>query len=130
MDKLNRIDDSMKYTEEWNRYLRSLSHDYGEPTKLIWISKRRKKYVLEFEKTQTLVINDDVYKFNEILSCGIENALPMQVGAFKTTKPYILLVRTSNRTNLLVALTVWGMSQAYAIYELIQDIIKSKVLSE
>lgn len=63
---------------EWSEYLQSLSNKYGKVTNLIWISKRRRKYILEFAYTRMLVINDEVYKFKDIISCKVEKAVSLQ----------------------------------------------------
>ena len=99
---------------------------YGNPSAFIWISKRRQKFVIEFKEAQMLVINGEELSFNEILSCSIENVPLTQLHEQSTSEPYILLIRTSNKTNLLIALTIWGEYNANAIYKLVQKVIKSK----
>ena len=60
------------------QYIQSFSDKYGKVTNLIWISKKRRKYVLEFAYTRMLVINDEVYKFKDIISCKVEKAVSLQ----------------------------------------------------
>ena len=109
---------------EWDEYLQSLSNKYGKITNLIWISKKRRKYVLEFAYTRMLVINDEVYKFKDIVSCKIEN-VSLQKETAKASEPCILLIGTNNPTNMLVSVTVWSKSVASEINDLIQEIVKS-----
>ncbi|MDO5483036.1 MAG: hypothetical protein Q4F47_08370 [Bacteroidaceae bacterium] len=110
---------------EWDEYLHSLSNKYGKITNLIWISKKRRKYVLEFAYTRMLVINDEVYKFKDIVSCKIEKAVSLQKETEKASEPCILLIGTNNPTNMLVSVTVWSKSVASEINDLIQEIVKS-----
>lgn len=110
---------------EWSEYLQSLSNKYGKVTNLIWISKRRRKYVLEFAYTRVLVINDEVYKFKDIISCKVEKAVSLQKDAENASEPSVLLVGVNDNTNMLVSVTVWSKTVANEISNLIQEIIKS-----
>lgn len=110
---------------EWNNYIQSLSDKFGKVTNLIWISKKRHKYILEFAYTRVLVVNDEVYKFKDIISCRVEKAASLQEETEKTSEPHVLLIGVNNNTNRLVSVTVWSKSIAYEINDLIQEIIKS-----
>lgn len=110
---------------EWNEYLQSLSGKYGKVTNLIWISKKRRKYILEFAYTRILVINDEVYKFKDIISCKVEKAVFLQKDTENASEPSVLLVGVNDNTNMLVSVTVWSKSIANEINNLIQEIIKS-----
>lgn len=107
------------------QYIQSFSDKYGKVTNLIWISKKRRKYVLEFAYTRMLVINDEVYKFKDIISCKVEKAVSLQKDAENASEPCILLIGTNNLTNMLVSVTVWSKTVANEINDLIQEIIKS-----
>ena len=110
---------------EWNNYIQSLSDKYGKVTNLIWISKKRRKYVLEFAYTRMLVINDEVYRFKDIVSCKIEKAVSLQKEIEINATPQILLIGINNNTNMLLSITVWSKSVANEINDLIQTIIQS-----
>ena len=110
---------------EWNNYVQSLSEEYGKVTNLIWISKKRMKYILEFAYSRVLFINDEKYNFNDILSCRIENAPYLCSEQENASDPCILLIGTNNLTNMLVSVTVWSKSVASEINDLIQEIVKS-----
>lgn len=110
---------------EWNNYVQSLSDKFGKLTNVIWISKKRQKYILEFAYTRMLVINGETYKFNDILSCRIEKAASMQKLAENASEPYILLIGVNDNTNMLLSITVWSKSVATEINNLIQEIVKS-----
>lgn len=112
---------------EWNEYLQSLSYQYGKVTNLIWISKKRCKYILEFAYTRILVINDEVYKFKDILSCRIEKAPCHDNEDSNLSKPYIVLIGINSNTNMLLSLTVWSKSIATEIDSLLQNIIQSNI---
>lgn len=107
------------------QYIQSFSDKYGKVTNLIWISKKRRKYVLEFAYTRMLVINDEVYKFKDIISCKVEKAVSLQKDAENASEPCILLIGTNNLTNMLVSVTVWSKTVANEINDLIHEIIKS-----
>ena len=110
---------------EWSEYLQSLSDKYGKVTNLIWISKKRRKYILEFAYARILVINDEVYKFKDIVSCKVEKAVYIPKKTEKASEPYILLIGVNDNTNMLVSVTVWSRSIANEINNLIQEIVKS-----
>lgn len=110
---------------EWNNYIQFLSDKYGKVTNLIWISKKRRKYILEFAYTRMLVINDEVYKFNDIISCKVEKAVSLQKDADNASEPSVLLVGVNDNTNRLVSVTVWSKTVANEVNDLIQEIIKS-----
>ena len=110
---------------EWNEYLQSLSDKYGKVTNLIWISKKRRKYILEFVYTRMLVINDEVYKFKDIVSSKIEKAVSLQKETENASDPYVLLIGVRDNTNMLVSVTVWSKSVVNEINDLIQEIVKS-----
>ena len=113
---------------EWSRYLQSLSEKYGKVTNLIWISKKRHKYILEFAYARILVINDEVYKFKDIVSCKVEKPISFQKEIGNSSEPYVLLIGINSKTNMLVSVTVWSKSVVNEIKELIQEIIKSNKL--
>lgn len=110
---------------EWSEYLQSLSGKYGKATNLIWISKKRRKYILEFAYTRMLVINDELYRFKDIVSCKIEKAVSLQKEIGINATPQILLIGLNNNTNMLLSITVWSKSVANEINDLIQTIIQS-----
>ena len=110
---------------EWNNYVQSLSEEYGKATNLIWISKKRMKYILEFAYSRVLFINDEKYNFSDILSCRIENAPYLCSEQENASDPYILLIGTNNPTNMLVSLTIWSKRVASEIDSLMQNIIQS-----
>ena len=91
---------------EWNNYVQSLTEKHGKATNLIWISKKRKKYILEFAYSRVIFINDEKYNFSDILSCRMEKAFYPCNEKEKTSEPYILLIGTNNRTNMLLSLTI------------------------
>ena len=66
---------NMRMDAEWNEYIQSLSDKYGKVTNLIWISRKRRKYILDFAYSRILVINDEVYKFKDVVSCRIEKGV-------------------------------------------------------
>lgn len=110
---------------EWNNYLQSLSDKFGKVTNLIWISKKRRKYILEFAYTRILVINDEVYKFKDIISCRVEKAVSLQKETENASEPHVLLIGINNNTNRLLSITVWSKSVASEIESLMQNIIQS-----
>ena len=110
---------------EWSEYLLSLSDKYGKVTNLIWISKKRRKYILEFAYTRMLVINDEVYKFKDIVSSKIEKAVSLQKETENASDPYVLLIGVRDNTNMLVSVTVWSKSVVNEINDLIQETVKS-----
>jgi hypothetical protein len=111
---------------EWNNYIQELSDKYGKPTNLIWISKKRKKYVLDFAYARILVINDEIYKFENIVSCKIE-----KLQQTETEGPYALLIEIKKNAELIISLTVWSKSTADIVNDLMQQIILSnKICNE
>ena len=110
---------------EWNNYVQSLSEEYGKVTNLIWISKKRMKYILEFAYSRVLFINDEKYNFSDILSCRIENAPYLCSEKENASDPCVLLIGTNTPTNMLVSLTIWSKSVASEIDSLMQNIIQS-----
>ena len=118
-------DTKLDMNTEWSEYLESLSDKYGKVTNLIWISKKRRKYVLEFAYARMLVINDEVYKFKDIISCKVEKVVSFQKDAENASEPSILLIGVNDNTNMLVSVTVWSKSVANEINDLIHEIIKS-----
>ena len=110
---------------EWNEYVQSLSEEYLKATNLIWISKKRMKYILEFAYSRVIFINDEKYNFTDILSCRMEKAPYLCNEKDNASEPCILLIGTNNPTNMLVSLTIWSMSVAREIDCLMQNIIQS-----
>lgn len=110
---------------EWNNYVQSLSEEYGKATSLIWISKKRRKYILEFAYSRVIFISEEKYNFSDILSCRMENASYLRSEKDNASEPYILLIGTNNKTNMLVSLTIWSKSVASEIDSLMQNIIQS-----
>ena len=110
---------------EWNNYIEELSRKYGKPTNLIWISKKRKKYVLDFAYARIVVINDEIYKFKNIVSCKIE-----KLQQTETEGPCALLIEVNKNAELIISLTVWSKSTADAVNNLIQQIIKSNKICD
>ena len=110
---------------EWNKYVQSLSEEYGKATNLIWISKKRMKYILEFAYSRVIFINDEKYKFSDILSCRIESVPSLCGERDNASEPCILLVGTNNPINRLISLTIWSKSVASEIDNLMQNIIQS-----
>lgn len=110
---------------EWNNYTKSLSEEYGKVTNLIWISKKRKKYILEFAYSRVIIINDEKYNFSDILSCRMEEAPYLRNEKGNTSEPCVLLIGTNNPTNMLLSLTIWSKSVANEIVGLMQSVIQS-----
>ena len=111
--------------KEWNNYIQELSDKYGKPTNLIWISKKRKKYVLDFAYARVLVINDEIYKFKNIVSCKIENLQQTE-----TEWPCALLVEVNKNAELIISITVWSRSTAEVVNDLMQQIIQSNKICD
>lgn len=112
----------MNTDTELNNYLQPFCNKYGNFSNLIWISKKRRKYILEFDDSQILIINDVKYNFDNILSCKMEKA---PYNNENSSEPYILLIGTNDKTNLLISITVWSRTTAKNIHDLIQNIIQS-----
>ena len=125
MDKKNRIPSGMKHTTKWDRYLLSLSEKYGKPTELVWISKKREKFILEFKEAKILVINHEIFNFSDLISCSMKKAMPIQYDITEiSSEPYILQILTRKRTNMLVALTIWSEYYANSVYNIVQKITR------
>ena len=116
--------------KNWDKYVNTLSNEYGKHTKLIWISKRRRKYILEFAHSGILVINDEIFQFKDILSCRMEKAPYIPEIMDNASEPFILLIGTACRTNMLISLTVWGERTSNMIYKTIQEIIQSNMKAQ
>ena len=114
-----------KMNTELNGYIQSLSEEYGKATNLIWISKKRKKYILEFAYSRVLFINGEKYNFSDILSCRMEKAPYSCSEKENISEPYIVLIGTSCLTDMLLSVTVWSKSVANEIDSLMQNIIQS-----
>ena len=114
---------------EWNKYVESLTDKYGKATNLIWISKKRRKFILEFAYARILVINDNLYQFADITSCRIEQASSTENVLEETdTTPLVMLIGTNRKTEMLMSITVSGKHTAHRINNLFQEIIKSNKL--
>ena len=117
------------HMSEWKKYVQSLTDKYGKATNLIWISKKRRKFILEFAYARILIINDNLYKFADITSCRIEQAPSTDNVLEETdTNPLVLLIGTNRKTEMLMSITVSGKQTAHRINNLIQEIIKSNKL--
>ncbi|MBR6699683.1 MAG: hypothetical protein IKL71_06665 [Bacteroidaceae bacterium] len=114
---------------EWKKYVQSLTDKYGKATNLIWISKKRRKFILEFAYARILIINDNLYKFADITSCRIEQVPSTDNVLEETdTNPHVLLIGTNRKTEMLMSITVSGKQTAHRINNLLQEIIKSNKL--
>lgn len=110
----------------WDEYIQRLSEKYGKLTNLIWISRKRRKYVLEFAYSRVLFVNEEMLRFKDVLSCRMEKALfrcDEEMG--NSSEHYVLLIGINSNTNSLISLTVWGKSTADSINSLLQEIILS-----
>ena len=116
---------NMRMDAEWNEYIQSLSDKYGNVTNLIWISRKRRKYILDFAYSRILVINDEVYKFKDVVSCRIEKGVSLPTESGANSESCVVLIGMNNNTNMLVSITVWSKSVADEINKLIQIIIHS-----
>ena len=110
---------------EWNEYIQSLSDKYGKVTNLIWISRKRRKYILDFTYSRILVISDEVYIFKDVVSRRIEKGVSLPTESGANSEPCVVLIGMNNNTNMLVSITVWSKSVADEINKLIQIIIHS-----
>lgn len=110
----------------WDEYIQRLSEKYGKLTNLIWISRKRRKYVLEFAYSRVLFVNEEMLRFKDVLSCRMEKA-PCRCGEEmgNSSEHYVLLIGINSNTNSLISLTVWGKSTADSINSLLQEIILS-----
>lgn len=110
----------------WDEYIQFLSEKYGRLTNLIWISRKRRKYVLEFAYSRVLFVNEEMLRFKDVLSCRMEKApcrCDEEMGI--SSEHYVLLIGINSNTNSLISLTVWGKSTADSINSLLQEIILS-----
>lgn len=115
--------DSLK---DWDEYIQRLSAKYGKLTNLIWISRKRRKYILEFAYSRVLFINEEMLRFKDILSCRIEKAPCGYNGETENSaEHYVLLIGINSNTNSLISLTVWSKYTADAVNNLLQEIIQS-----
>lgn len=115
--------DSLK---DWDEYIQRLSAKYGRLTNLIWISRKRRKYILEFAYSRVLFINEEMLRFKDILSCRIEKAPCGYNGETENSaEHYVLLIGINSNTNSLISLTVWSKYTADAVNNLLQEIIQS-----
>lgn len=115
--------DSLK---DWDEYIQRLSAKYGKLTSLIWISRKRRKYILEFAYSRVLFVNEEMLRFKDILSCRIEKAPCGYNGETEnSTEHYVLLVGINSNTNSLISLTVWSKYTADTVNNLLQEIIQS-----
>ena len=117
------------HMSEWKKYVQSLTDKYGKATNLIWISKKRRKFILEFAYARILIINDNLYKFADITSCRIEQVPSTDNVLEETdTNPLVLLIGTNRKTEMLMSITVSSKQTAHRINNLLQEIIKSNKL--
>ena len=115
--------DSLK---DWDEYIQRLSAKYGKLTNLIWISRKRRKYILEFAYSRVLFVNEEMLRFKDILSCRMEKAPCGYNGETENSaEHYVLLVGINSNTNSLISLTVWSKYTADTVNNLLQEIIQS-----
>jgi hypothetical protein len=111
---------------DWDEYIQRLSAKYGKLTNLIWISRKRRKFVLEFAYSRVLFINEEMLKFKDILSCRMERAPCGYNGETENSaEHYVLLIGINSNTNSLISLTVWSKYTADTVNNLLQEIIQS-----
>lgn len=111
---------------DWDEYIQRLSAKYGKLTNLIWISRKRRKYVLEFAYSRVLFINEEMLRFKDILSCRMEKAPCGYNGETENSaEHYVLLIGINSNTNSLISLTVWSKYTADTVNNLFQEIIQS-----
>ena len=115
--------DSLK---DWDEYIQRLSAKYGKLTNLIWISRKRRKYILEFAYSRVLFVNEEMLRFKDILSCRMEKAPCGYNGETENSaEHYVLLIGINSNTNSLISLTVWSKYTADTVNNLLQEIIQS-----
>ena len=115
--------DSLK---DWDEYIQRLSAKYGKLTNLIWISRKRRKFILEFAYSRVLFINEEMLRFKDILSCRMEKAPCGYNGETENSaEHYVLLIGINSNTNSLISLTVWSKYTADTVNNLLQEIIQS-----
>jgi hypothetical protein len=111
---------------DWDEYIQRLSAKYGKLTNLIWISRKRRKFVLEFAYSRVLFINEEMLRFKDILSCRKEKAPCGYNGETENSaEHYVLLIGINSNTNSLISLTVWSKYTADTVNNLLQEIIQS-----
>lgn len=111
---------------DWDEYIQRLSAKYGKLTNLIWISRKRRKYILEFAYSRVLFVNEEMLRFKDILSCRMEKAPCGYNGETENSaEHYVLLVGINSNTNSLISLTVWSKYTADTVNNLLQEIIQS-----
>mgnify|MGYP006974329422 FL=1 len=115
--------DSLK---DWDEYIQRLSAKYGKLTNLIWISRKRRKYILEFAYSRVLFVNEEMLRFKDVLSCRMEKAPCGYNGETENSaEHYVLLIGINSNTNSLISLTVWSKYTADTVNNLLQEIIQS-----
>jgi hypothetical protein len=111
---------------DWDENIQRLSAKYGKLTNLIWISRKRRKFVLEFAYSRVLFINEEMLRFKDILSCRMEKAPCGYNGETENSaEHYVLLIGINSNTNSLISLTVWSKYTADTVNNLLQEIIQS-----
>lgn len=111
---------------DWDEYIQRLSAKYGKLTNLIWISRKRRKFILEFAYSRVLFVNEEMLRFKDILSCRMEKAPCGYNGETENSaEHYVLLVGINSNTNSLISLTVWSKYTADTVNNLLQEIIQS-----
>lgn len=111
---------------DWDEYIQRLSAKYGKLTNLIWISRKRRKYILEFAYSRVLFVNEEMLRFKDILSCRMEKAPCGYNGETENSaEHYVLLIGINSNTNSLISLTVWSKYTADTVNNLLQEIIQS-----
>ncbi len=111
---------------DWDEYIQRLSAKYGKLTNLIWISRKRRKFILEFAYSRVLFVNEEMLRFKDILSCRMEKAPCGYNGEIENSaEHYVLLIGINNNTNSLISLTVWSKYTADTVNNLLQEIIQS-----
>lgn len=111
---------------DWDEYIQRLSAKYGKLTNLIWISRKRRKYILEFAYSRVLFVNEEMLRFKDTLSCRMEKAPCGYNGETENSaEHYVLLIGINSNTNSLISLTVWSKYTADTVNNLLQEIIQS-----
>lgn len=127
--KSNTSKDNKKFLmSEWKEYVQALTCKYGKVTNLIWISKKRRKFILEFAYARILVINDNLYKFSDITSCKIEQVSNIENEQDSNTVSLVLQIGTNHKTERLISMTISSTHTVQIINNLFQEIIKSNKL--
>ena len=76
-----------------------------------------------------LVINKNVYRYDDIISCRIEKGEYIPKDDPNHSEPHVLLISVKSNTDMLLAITIWGKSTALKIYNLIQLILNSNTIN-